>query len=194
MSTGYKIDEQDAIYFLTFQVVCWVDIFTRKEYKDIVINSLRFCQENKGLKIFAYVLMSNHVHVILQSSESQLSKTIKEFKSFTAKEILELVKTNMESRGQWMLKLFAETARKHKRNNHFQVWTHENHAEIIFSNAFFDQKVRYIHDNPVRADIVHYPEDYIYSSASAYAGKSNLLKIELLDIPMERKTLTRTLK
>ncbi len=194
MSTGYKIDEQDAMYYVTFQVVNWIDVFTRLEYKDIVINSLKYCQEKKGLKVYAFVLMSNHLHALLQSAENKLSQTIKEFKSFTAKEIIKLIQTNLESRSQWMLKLFEEAAKKHKRNERYQFWTHDNHAEIIFSNKFFDQKVSYIHENPVRAGIVEYPEEYIYSSAAVYAGKSNILNIEYLDIPIEKIPLMRTLK
>ncbi|MEN8122608.1 MAG: hypothetical protein ABFS35_19860 [Bacteroidota bacterium] len=61
MSTGYKISEKEGAYFLTFQIVGWVDIFTRKTYRDIAIESLIYCQKNKGLEVFAYVIMSNHI-------------------------------------------------------------------------------------------------------------------------------------
>jgi REP element-mobilizing transposase RayT len=88
MSTGYKIDEQDGLYFVTFQIVKWIDIFTRKVYRDIVVDSLRYCQANKELEIYAFVLMSNHLHLLLRSGKSDLSNTIKEFKSFTARKIL----------------------------------------------------------------------------------------------------------
>ena len=78
MSTGYQIIEQDEIHYLTFQVIKWVDIFTRKVYRDIVIDSLRFCQDHKGLEIFAFVIMSNHVHLLVRSSIGKLSDTVKE--------------------------------------------------------------------------------------------------------------------
>ncbi|MGK0285442.1 MAG: REP element-mobilizing transposase RayT, partial [Salibacteraceae bacterium] len=98
--------EQDQLYFLTFQVVEWVDVFTRKTYRDIIIQSLKFCQENKGLEIYGYVIMSNHIHLLLRSDSNSLSNTIKEFKSFSAKQILKLIETGSESRRDWMLKVF----------------------------------------------------------------------------------------
>ena len=62
MSTGYKIGKDDSAYYLTFQVIGWVDLFTRQVYRDIVVESIKFCQANKGINLFAYVIMSNHVH------------------------------------------------------------------------------------------------------------------------------------
>jgi hypothetical protein len=73
--------------------------------------------------------------------------------------------------------IFRYAARKHSRNNEYQVWTHENHAEEIFSNKFIEQKILYIHDNPVRAGIVENQEDYLYSSARDYADKESVIEI-----------------
>jgi REP element-mobilizing transposase RayT len=92
MSTGYQIVEQDELHYVTFQIVGWVDVFTRKAYRDIVIESLRFCQEKKGLEIYAFVVMSNLIHAILRSSIGKLSDTIREFKSYTAKQMLVAIK------------------------------------------------------------------------------------------------------
>jgi REP element-mobilizing transposase RayT len=194
MSTGYQIVEQDEIHYLTFQVVKWIDVFTRKIYRDILIDSLRFCQINKGLEIYAFVIMSNHAHLLVSSSIGKLSDTVKECKSFTAKKILETIQDEPESRREWMLNLFEFSAKQHKRNEHYQFWTHENHAEIIFSNKFFDQKVNYIHENPVRAGIVENAEDYLYSSARAFAGKSCPLEIPITILPIERMPLMRTVR
>ena len=160
MSTGYQIVEQDGLHYVTFQIVKWVDIFTRKVYRDIVIDSLKFCQENKGLEIYAFVVMSNHIHLLIRSDIGKLSDTIREFKSYTAKQMLLAVQLEPESRRDWMLNIFEFAAKQHKRNEKYQVWTHENHAELIYSNTFIDQKINYIHDNPVRAGIVENPEDY----------------------------------
>lgn len=180
MSTGYKIVEQDESHFITLQVVRWIDIFTRQIYRDIIMNSLTYCRQNKGLEIYAYVIMSNHVHLLVRSNQGCLSKTIKEFKSFTAKEILKALHSSEESRKEWVLNLFEFSAKQHKRNEKYQLWTHENHAEITYNNSFIAQKIRYIHNNPVRADIVEHAEDYLYSSARNYAGLSNLLEIDVL--------------
>ncbi len=79
-----------------------------------------------------------------------------------------------------MLKIFKEAAFKHKRNSQYQFWTHENHAEYIFSQKFIEQKLEYIHNNPVRAGIVEKPEEYRYSSAKDYAGENGFLEIEIV--------------
>jgi REP element-mobilizing transposase RayT len=194
MSTGYQIVEQDALHYVTFQIVKWVDIFTRKVYRDIVIDSLKYCQTNKGLEIYAFVIMSNHIHLLIRSDIGKLSDTIREFKSFTAKQILLSIDTESESRRDWMLNLFEFVAKQHKRNEKFQIWTHENHAELIYSDKFIIQKINYIHDNPVRAGIVENPEDYLYSSATDFAGKQCLLNIVQMIMPIDKLPLMRTVR
>jgi REP element-mobilizing transposase RayT len=170
MTHGYQIKNQSTLHYLTFQIVHWADIFTRKAYKDIIIDSLRYCQQNKGLIISAYVIMSNHVHILASSDNENLSEIVWDFKRHTSKKIIETIENEMESRREWLLMIFKYAARKHKRNDKYQVWTHENHAEEIYSNKFIEQKVNYIHNNPVRSGIVINPEDYVYSSARNYAG------------------------
>ncbi len=194
MSTGYQIVEQDALHYVTFQIVKWVDIFTRRVYRDIVIDSLKYCQSNKGLEIYAFVIMSNHIHILLRSDIGKLSDTIREFKSFTAKQILLAIDTESESRRDWMLNLFEFAAKQHKRNEKYQIWTHENHAELIYSDTFIIQKISYIHDNPVRAGIVENPEDYLYSSATDFAGKQCLLNIVQMIMPIDKLPPMRTVR
>ena len=194
MSTGYQIVEQDALHYVTFQIVKWVDIFTRKVYRDIVIDSLKYCQTNKGLEIYAFVIMSNHIHLLIRSDIGKLSDTIREFKSFTAKQILLAIDTESESRRDWMLNLFEFAAKQHKRNEKYQILTHENHAELIYSDKFIIQKISYIHDNPVRAGIVENPEDYLYSSATDFAGKQCLLNIVQMIMPIDKLPLMRTVR
>ncbi|MDR1866264.1 MAG: transposase [Bacteroidales bacterium] len=182
MSTGYQIIEQDELYYVTFQIVEWVDIFTRLIYRDIVTDSFRYCQQNKGLEIYAFVIMSNHIHLLIRSQQVKLSDTIREFKSFTAKKILEVINTEIESRRKWMLNIFEFAAKKNKRNEKYQIWTQENHAELIYSNKFAKQKINYIHENPVRAGIVSQVEDYLYSSAKNYAGLEGVLDVIPIDL------------
>lgn len=179
MSSGYKISA-DGLYFLTFQVVGWVDIFTRKIYREIVLKNLLYCQENKGLNLFAYVIMSNHIHLVAQSEYESLSGIIRDFKSYTGKKILEAIQDPTESRRDWM-KLVFEYHGKDKNHQTYQVWTRDNHAEHVFSQKFIDQKVNYIHNNHVRAGIVSRPEDYLYSSASNYADMDSMLEVTRLD-------------
>jgi len=168
MSTGYKIERTDELYYLTFQIVGWVDIFTRKIYRDIVIESLRYCQEHKGLNLYAYVIMSNHIHLLAQSRHADLSGFIRDFKHYTSFKIKEELFSGNESRRTWMQMVFEYHA-KLKKGQNFQLWTHENHAELIYSQKFIEQKLDYIHANPVKAGIVEKPEQYLYSSARNYA-------------------------
>ena len=76
----------------------------------------------------------------------------------------------------------------------YQIWTHENHAEIVYSNQFMDSKINYIHENPVRAGIVERAEDYLYSSARNYAGLDGMLEVIVSPLRIERIGLMRSLK
>lgn len=180
MTTGYRIKDQEGAYYLTLQVVGWVDIFTRQIYRDIIIKNLKYCQEHKGLTIYAYVIMSNHIHILVQSQNGALSNTIRDFKSYTSKVILNTIENDIESRKEWMMNYFEHAARLHERNSKYQFWTHENHAEHIYSDTFVRQKLEYIHNNPVKAGIVRKPEDYIYSSACNYAGLDSVIDVVIL--------------
>ncbi len=180
MSSGYKIEEKDGIYFLTFQIVEWVDIFTRKIYRDLILESLDYCITSKDLKVYGFVIMSNHIHLLAKSEVGDLNGTIRDFKKFTSKKMIEVIISGIESREKWMLDIFRKAASSHSHNKNYQVWTRENHAELIYSEKFIDQKLNYIHENPVRAGWVMHPEDYLYSSAVDYTGGKGLLPIELL--------------
>jgi len=178
MSTGYQIDDQNGMYFLTFTVVDWVDVFSRKTYRDIVMDSLLFCINEKGLKVYAYVIMTNHVHIIVHSTTGKLSDTIRDLKKYTARSIINTIKTEPESRREWMIHRFEWNADQNQRSSDSQFWTHENHAIAITSEKFFLQKIIYIHQNPVRAGWVEREEDYVYSSARAlYKGEAGLLPL-----------------
>ena len=177
MTTGYQIIEQDKPYFITLQVVDWVDIFSRECYRKIIVENLCYCVKSKGLEIYAWVIMSNHIHLIVSSSKEALSDTLRDFKSYTAKVILNEIEEGGESRKEWMLRQFKSATLRHKRNAEYQFWSHENHAEYIFSSKFGEQKLNYIHNNPVRAGIVMKAEDYKYSSAGDYADEEGLIPI-----------------
>ncbi|MCW3805456.1 REP-associated tyrosine transposase [Plebeiibacterium marinum] len=181
MSTGYQIKEQGEPYFVTLQIVNWIDLFSRVDYRNIVIDNLKYCQKEKGLIIYAYVIMSNHIHLILKAKENNLSNVLRDFKSYTSKCLLDRIVNGIESRREWLLMLFKKAAQKHKRNSQYQVFTHENHAVHLYSDKFIDQKLDYIHDNPVRAGIVKEPQDYIYSSAANYADEPSILDVVVID-------------
>ena len=123
--------------------------------------------------------MTNHLHLIVRSETGNLSNTIRDFKKFTAGTILDAIRDGSESRREWMLHRFEWNAAQNKRSSDKQFWTHENRPESIYSLKFFNQKLNYIHENPVRAGWVEHPEDYIYSSAKTILlNKPGLLPIE----------------
>ena len=184
MSDGYAIRDQTLPHFITATVVDWVDVFTRKSYRDCIINCLDFCIKNKGMILYGYVIMSNHVHMIIQSKDGKLSDLLRDFKKFAAKTILEKIQSEPESRREWMLERFKLATESHSRNKNYQFWKYGNHPEEIYSNKFMWSKLDYIHLNPVRAGIVEKASQYIYSSASNYVLDEGLLKIEKADIPI----------
>lgn len=172
MPFEYRIKDQHAQYFVTFTVHQWVDVFTRKEYVDIVLESLRFCQKNKGLNIYGWVVMTNHIHLIVSSTSGKLSDTIRDFKKFTSTQLIQAIDRNpKESRKRWLLWLL-------KKDDKLWFWEPGYHGEEIFTQSFFDTKLDYIHQNPVKANIVEKEEEYLYSSCGDYYGiRKGLLEL-----------------
>jgi REP element-mobilizing transposase RayT len=183
MSTKYKINNPEGIYFITFAVVEWIDVFTRPLYKNLFLDSLIFCQEKKGLIIYAWCLMSNHLHLIVATKDQNLSGIIRDLKMYSSKRILKEIQNNpVESRKKWMLKVFSEHGKKNSNNTNYQFWRQDNQPKELLSypGSFMMQKLNYIHNNPVVAGIVDNSEDYIYSSARDYAGIKGLINVEFL--------------
>jgi putative transposase len=183
MST-YVIKDKEGIYYLTSTVVAWVDVFTRQAYRDIIIESLNFCIEKKHLHLHAYVIMSNHFHWIISSDQGfSVDGLVRDIKQFTSKEITNAIANNeKESRREWMLNTFKFAGATHHDNDIYKFWQRGNHAEPLLTNDFIEQKINYIHMNPVRAGIVEKPEDYLYSSARNYLGIEGIIVVEPLII------------
>jgi REP element-mobilizing transposase RayT len=183
MSTKYKARTTEDAYFITITVVGWIDVFTRVNQKTILIEALQYCQQNKGLEIYAYCIMSSHMHLLCKATDGFiLSDVMRDFKKFTAKKIIQTIIDEPESRREWMLEYFKKSCEHLKREQKYKVWQDGYHAEIIETNWFIKQKINYIHNNPVKDKIVVLPEDYYYSSARNYAGLENDLDIVLLDL------------
>jgi len=181
---GHKITNQNNLHFITPTIVGWMDVFTRKIYKDIVIDSLKFCIENKGLSVHSYVIMSNHLHLIVSADEGfTLSDIIRDFKRHTSKQIISEILTNSkESRQEWMTKLMKYYAKFNSNNKEYQLWQRDNHPIELMSTKWVKARIDYIHLNPIRAGLVDRAEDYLYSSARYYInGEEPLLTIQELD-------------
>ena len=167
------------LYFTTTTVIDWMDVFTRPQYKHIVVESLGYCQESKGLDIYAWVLMTNHLHMIVGiRGENTIGDLLRDFKKFTSKRIVKAIQDNQqESRKNWMMNRFWFRGANDKKITNYRFWQEDNHVEQLYSYDFYKQKLDYIHLNPVRQEIVQDPSDYLYSSARNYAGMDGLLKV-----------------
>lgn len=162
---------------MSFAVVGWLDVFVRNEYKDIFLESVRFCQQNKGLEIHAWCIMSSHVHLVFRSIDGQKPELlIGDLKRFTSRAIVQAIKENpTESRKEFLLNFFLRESSKSSNVKHYQFWRHDNKPVELWSNHVIIQKINYIHQNPVDAGLVFRAEDYKYSSAVDYADEKGLL-------------------
>ena len=178
MSSKYKATDIDKAYFITITTAGWIDVFTRLSQKMVIIDSLRYCQTYKGLSIFAYCLMSNHLHLFCSADGNYLlSEIVRDFKKFTSKKIIETIHSEPESRKEWMLDYFKNSCAHLARDQHYKVWQDGYHAEEVFSNRWIREKINYIHQNPVKQKIVVEPEHYYFSSARNYADLDNPLDV-----------------
>ena len=174
MSSKYKFHNPEGVYFVSFAVQNWIDALTRNDYKNIIVDSLAYCQKYKGLNIYAWVIMTNHVHLVISSEgKYTLSEIMRDFKRHTSKSIIQSIKTNpTESRKDWLLEQF-------NLEKGWRFWRGDNKPIELWSNQVIDQKINYIHMNPVEDGLVFRPEDYMYSSAIDYAGEKGMLRVEV---------------
>ncbi len=175
MRSRYKIINDDCPHFITCSVIEWLPVFTKKEYFDIIIHALQFSQKQKDLKIHAYVVLDNHLHLII--SGNNLAKAVKEFKSFTAKEIINTLEKNKVT---WLLNQFAFFKKKYKVESNYQVWQEGFHPKMIKDESMLQQKIEYIHYNPVKRGLVKESDHWLYSSANNYIHGTGILDIEIL--------------
>ena len=163
----FRKTEPGKLYFVTLTVAGWIDVFTRDLYRNVIIDSLKYCQEKESLEIYAYVLMTNHLHLIMRrDSEQTLTELLGRFKSFTIKKIIKLIQDNpKESRKEWMVKMFEYYANVNNQYSDYHFWQYTNAPIELYSAEAIMQKVEYIHNNPVRAGFVIAPEFYPFSSA-----------------------------
>lgn len=181
MSEKYKFSDPDGIYFVTLTVVFWIDLFTRIDYKNMIVESLKYCQREKGLKIQAWCIMSSHLHMIIsRSGKDSLSDIMRDFKKYTSKKVIDLMVEINESRREWLIRGFEKAADDIKRNTKYKVWQDGNHPILLDTNEMMDQRLNYIHDNPVETGIVAGSEHYLFSSAMDYVGRKGLLEVEFM--------------
>ncbi len=177
----YLISDKAGCYFVTFTVIHWIDIFSRREYRDIIVDSLNYCIDQKGLVVYAWVIMSNHIHLVIttRSDQGNISAIIRDFKKHTSKEITKAIQTIPESRKEWLLNAMSKEAKRIGRATYYKLWKDDNHAITIDGKVVgIKDRINYIHDNPVRNGLVHEQWEYVYSSAKDYQGQHGPVKIE----------------
>jgi len=184
MSSKYKFIDSKGVYFTTSTLVGWIDLFTRDVYRNIVLDSLRYCQQHQGLQIHAWVMMTNHIHLICSAKEgNELGQVLRNFKSFTAMKLIDAIVNNpKESRKEWMLDLMEKYGKQSISNHRFQCWQHENQPFLLDSTLIYMQRLNYTHYNPVTAGFVTEPYHWKYSSANEYFnGITGLLPLIILE-------------
>ena len=185
MKKGNKgnINHHDCSY-ITFNTVDWVDLFIRPSYKQEIADALNYFIETKGLIVFAWCLMTNHLHLVAKAKGSAgLTAFEKDFKRYTASKILEKISEETDLRRDWILQRFEHSSQTLKRIEKFQLWQScVNPVYIEFKQLYkLQERILYIHENPVRDKIVARPEDYIFSSAGDYAGNKGLVNVNVVD-------------
>ena len=170
--TRYRFSENDLPYFLTCTVVGRIPLFHDRYLAELLLDSLKYMQQHDRLVLYAYVIMENHLHLIAASGK--ISEEIGDFKSFTARSIIdELKNRKMHS----LLKQLQRHKLPHKHDRTYQVWQEGSHPQLIQGHEMMRQKIEYIHGNPVRRGYVDDPVHWRYSSARNYAGSPGLLQV-----------------
>ncbi len=161
-------------YSITASTVNWLALFSNPDACAILLNSLQFLIENQRIILHAYVIMENHLHLVLFAEN--LSKEIANFKSFTARKCIDYY---IKQQNQFVLNQLTFYKLEYKCDRQYQFWQEGSHPERITSIEMLQQKIDYTHFNPVRRGYVEMPEHWRYSSARDYAGGKGLLPVEM---------------
>ena len=150
----------------------WIPLFTNQESVQIIFDSLKHLQQSDNLKIYAYVILENHLHLVASSDD--LPQTMKKFKSYTAKELRNLLqKQNVKT----ILDQLAFYKKAHKQETTYQIWQEGIEPKLIQTEQMMIEKITYIHNNPIKRGYVDEAKHWRYSSARDYAGRTGLVKI-----------------
>jgi putative transposase len=181
MSRKYKFHEKNGAYFVSFAIINWIDVFTRDLYCAIMTESLDYCRKNKGMEIYGYCIMPSHIHLIFRSALGDPSGLMRDLKGFTSRKIMKTIQDNpQESRKEWILWMFERAGKKNSNVKDKQFWQQNNQPIEIWSLKVFEQKLNYIHNNPVESGFVTDPIDWKYSSARNYGNNDHtILEIDL---------------
>jgi REP element-mobilizing transposase RayT len=168
----YKIFDTKAPHFLTCTVINWMPLFTRPQTVEILFEALRHRQENNGWKLYGYVFLENHIHLIVQADN--LAEELPRFKSFTARKLIDYFE---DCKAERLLTQMAFFRKEHKQDRDYQCWEEGSHPQLISTEEILRQKLEYMHQNPVKRGYVDEAVHWRYSSARNYAGLPGMIPV-----------------
>ncbi len=181
MSRKYKFYNAEGLHFVSFATVFWIDVFVREAYVNIIIDSLNYCRNNKNMALYCWCIMPSHVHLIFKANDGNPSDILRDFKTHTSKQLVNAISNNpQESRKEWLLWMFTHAGKKNSNVTHNQFWQQNNKPIELWSADVIDQKVNYIHNNPVVAGFVTEAHHWKYSSAIDFSGSKGMLGLDIL--------------
>ena len=184
----YRIVGDVGVYFVTFTVVEWLPVFIDEPPCKVLTNSLNFCIHNKHLRVHAYVVMPTHLHAVVFDSEfksERLKHTLDDMRKFTGRQLADYCSRHMP-------RYYTEIFRKHAGDDRQRrFWQPTQHAEGIMTQKFWQEKVNYIHWNPVCKGLVRCPEDWRFSSAAFWLADKVENDVELVGLDWSEETCGR---
>ncbi len=178
MSRKYKFHDNDKLYFISFATVHWIDVFVIEEYMQIILESWKHCQKEKGLEIYGWCIMPSHIHMIIGSKKTRLQDIVRDMKKHTSLTLKASIQNNnFESRKEWMVWMMERAGKKNSNNSDWQFWQQHNKPIEIKNQEMFDNTLGYMHQNPVITGFVIRPRDWKYSSASDFCGMKGLVEL-----------------
>ncbi|MFC5282632.1 REP-associated tyrosine transposase [Pedobacter alpinus] len=181
MSRKYKFYNKEGLYFVSFATIYWIDVFVRELYFDKLVESLAYCRKEKGMELYCWCIMPSHVHLIFRAKDANPGELLKSFKMFTSKALQQEIENNMqESRKEWLLWMMERAGLKNSNVKKRQFWQQNNKPIELWSAEVIDQKVEYIHNNPVVSGFVEEAHHWKYSSAIDYSGGKGVLEIDFV--------------
>jgi REP element-mobilizing transposase RayT len=181
MSRKYLFGNKEGLYFVSFATVYWMDVFVRDEYCSIITESLAHCRKSKGMKLYCWCIMPSHMHMIFSARDGNPGALLGRFKEYTSKALRKAIQENVvESRREWLLWMMKRAASQNSSVSEYQFWQHNNQPIELWSRKVIEQKINYIHNNPVKAGFVMEPQHWRYSSAIDYCGGRGLVELDVL--------------
>ena len=151
---------EEHAQFITATIINWEHLLLRERNKQLIISSLKYLVDNKRIQLFSYVIMSNHIHLIWQVEDgNNTPDVLRDFLKYTAQQLLKELRNSPEG----LIKYKVDKA-----DRKYKVWQRNTLCVDLWQESVFDQKMDYIHDNPVNAGLCEVPEAYKYSSAKSY--------------------------